>query len=242
MDTDIRVFNTLHLKVRFSLKPPLQFKLQAIIFDITTNKRFDMIIMFMILANMVVMALDQFQASDYYNRVLESFNLFFIAVFTAECMLKLFALRCYYFKEPWNLFDFVVVVLSIVGTILKEWIAKVFFSPTLLRVVRVVKIGRILRLVKGARGIRTLLFALAMSLPALFNICLLLFLVMFIYAIFGMSFFMNVKKRYGIDDVFNFSTFFKSFILLFQMCTSAGWDGVLAAIMDDTGIDAWRLD
>lgn len=195
-----------------------------------------MIIMFMILANMVVMALDQFQASEYYNRILESFNLFFIAVFTAECMLKLFALRYYYFKEPWNLFDFVVVVLSIVGTILKEWIAKVFFSPTLLRVVRVVKIGRILRLVKGARGIRTLLFALAMSLPALFNICLLLFLVMFIYAIFGMSFFMNVKKRYGIDDVFNFSTFFKSFILLFQMCTSAGWDGVLAAIMDDTGM------
>lgn len=185
--------------------------------------------------NMVVMALDQFQASEHYNRVLESFNLFFIAVFTAECMLKLFALRYYYFKEPWNLFDFVVVVLSIVGTILKEWIAKVFFSPTLLRVVRVVKIGRILRLVKGARGIRTLLFALAMSLPALFNICLLLFLVMFIYAIFGMSFFMNVKKRYGIDDTFNFSTFFKSFILLFQMCTSAGWDGVLAAIMDDSG-------
>lgn len=129
-----------------------------------------------------------------------------------------------------------MVILSIIGTILKEWIAKVFFSPTLLRVVRVVKIGRILRLVKGARGIRTLLFALAMSLPALFNICLLLFLVMFIYAIFGMSFFMNVKKRYGIDETFNFSTFFKSFILLFQMCTSAGWDGVLAAIMDDTGM------
>lgn len=176
-----------------------------------------MIIMIFIMMNMIVMALDQFQATEQYNRILESFNLFFIAIFTAECILKLFALRYYYFKEPWNLFDFTVVILSIVGTILKEWIAKVFFSPTLLRVVRVVKIGRVLRLVKGARGIRTLLFALAMSLPALFNICLLLFLVMFIYAIFGMSFFMHVKKRYGIDDTFNFSTFFKSFILLFQV-------------------------
>ena len=117
---------------------------------------------------------------------------------------------------------------------LKDLIAAYFVSPTLLRVVRVVKVGRVLRLVKGARGIRTLLFALAMSLPALFNICLLLFLVMFIYAIFGMSFFMNVKQRYGIDETFNFGTFFKSFILLFQICTSAGWDSVLAAIMDDT--------
>ena len=84
-----------------------------------------MIIMIFIMMNMVVMALDQFQASDQYNRVLESFNLFFIAVFTAECLLKLFALRYYYFKEPWNLFDFIVVILSIIGTILKEWIAKV---------------------------------------------------------------------------------------------------------------------
>jgi voltage-gated sodium channel type II alpha len=56
---------------------------------------------------------------------------------------------------------------------------------------------------------------------------------MFIYAIFGMSFFMNVKQRYGVDETFNFGTFFKSLILLFQMSTSAGWDGVLAAIMDE---------
>lgn len=73
-------------------------------------------------------------------------------------------------------------------------------SPTLLRVVRVFRVGRILRLVKSAKGIRTLLFSLAVSLPALFNIGLLLFLIMFIYAIFGMSFFMHV----WIDDIYNF--------------------------------------
>jgi len=83
--------------------------------------------------------------------------------------------------------------------------------------VRVAKVGRVLRLVKGAKGIRTLLFALAMSLPALFNICLLLFLVMFIFAIFGMSFFMHVKDKSGLDDVYNFKTFGQSMILLFQV-------------------------
>ena len=90
------------------------------------------------------------------------------------------------------------------GVLLSDLIEKYFVSPTLLRVVRVAKIGRILRLVKCARGIRTLLFALAMSMPALFNICLLLFLVMFIFAIFGMSFFMNVKLRGTLDEVYNF--------------------------------------
>ena len=43
-------------------------------------------------------------------------------------------------------------------------------SPTLLRVARVCRIGRILRLIKAAKGIRKLLFALIVSLPALFNI------------------------------------------------------------------------
>ena len=104
------------------------------------------------------------------------------------------------------------------------------------------KIGRVLRLVKGARGIRTLLFALAMSMPALFNICLLLFLVMFIFAIFGMSFFMTVKLRGTLDEVYNFQTFGQSMILLFQMSTSAGWDGVLNGIMDEKDCEPGERD
>lgn len=212
------------------------------IFDLTTNRMFDMAIMIFIVLNMTVMAMEHYQQSDLFESILERLNIFFIAVFTAECVLKIFALRWHYFKEPWNMFDFVVVILSILGTVLKDLIATYFVSPTLLRVVRVVKVGRVLRLVKGARGIRTLLFALAMSLPALFNICLLLFLVMFIYAIFGMSFFMNVKHRYGIDENFNFETFGQSMILLFQMCTSAGWSDVLAAIMDETDCEEPTID
>lgn len=110
-------------------------------------------------------------------------------------------------------------------------------SPTMLRVVRVFRVGRVLRLVKSAKGIRTLLFSLAVSLPALFNIGLLLFLVMFIYATFGMSFFMNVKHTGGLDDCFNFETFGRSLILLFQMSTSAGWDGTLSGIMNEEDCD-----
>lgn len=117
--------------------------------------------------------------------------------------------------------------------ILGEVIANFFVNPTLLRVVRVVRIGRILRLVKGAKGIRTLLFALAVSLPALFNIGLLLFLIMFIYSIFGMAFFAYVKKTAGLTDLFNFETFPNSMIVLFQMCTTAGWSSVYQALTND---------
>lgn len=116
---------------------------------------------------------------------------------------------------------------------LSEFEDSFFISPTLLRVIRVFRVGRVLRLVKSAKGIRTLLFSLAVSLPALFNIGLLLVLVMFIYAIMGMNFFMHAPQVAGLDDAFNFDTFLRSFILLFQMCTSAGWSDVMNGLIAD---------
>ncbi|XP_034641579.1 sodium channel protein type 2 subunit alpha-like isoform X2 [Trachemys scripta elegans] len=207
-------------------------KFQGLVFDFVTKQVFDISIMILICLNMVTMMIETDDQSDEMETILHRINLVFIVLFTGECVLKLISLRYYYFTIGWNIFDFVVVILSIVGMFLAKVIEKYFVSPTLFRVIRLARIGRILRLIKGAKGIRTLLFALMMSLPALFNIGLLLFLVMFIYAIFGMSNFAYVKREVGIDDMFNFETFGNSMICLFQITTSAGWDGLLAPILN----------
>ncbi|NXW94879.1 SCN2A protein, partial [Alopecoenas beccarii] len=207
-------------------------KFQGMVFDFVTKQVFDIGIMILICLNMVTMMVETDDQSKEMETILSRINLVFIILFTGEFVLKLISLRHYYFTIGWNIFDFVVVILSIVGMFLAEMIEKYFVSPTLFRVIRLARIGRILRLIKGAKGIRTLLFALMMSLPALFNIGLLLFLVMFIYAIFGMSNFAYVKREVGIDDMFNFETFGNSMICLFQITTSAGWDGLLAPILN----------
>uniref|UniRef100_A0A8C3VCK8 Sodium channel protein n=1 Tax=Catharus ustulatus TaxID=91951 RepID=A0A8C3VCK8_CATUS len=207
-------------------------KFQGMVFDFVTKQAFDISIMILICLNMVTMMVETDDQSEEMENILYWINLVFIVLFTGEFVLKLISLRHYYFTIGWNIFDFVVVILSIVGMFLAEMIEKYFVSPTLFRVIRLARIGRILRLIKGAKGIRTLLFALMMSLPALFNIGLLLFLVMFIYAIFGMSNFAYVKREVGIDDMFNFETFGNSMICLFQITTSAGWDGLLAPILN----------
>lgn len=74
-----------------------------------------MIIMLFIGLNMLIMALESYRQTEMTSMILERLNLFFIVVFSAECFLKVFALRLHYFKEPWNVFDFVVVILSIAG-------------------------------------------------------------------------------------------------------------------------------
>ncbi|NXC57520.1 SCN5A protein, partial [Aleadryas rufinucha] len=207
-------------------------KYQGFIFDVVSKQAFDVSIMILICLNMVTMMVETDDQSQEKVNILHKINMLFVAIFTGECMFKMLALRHYYFTNGWNIFDFVVVILSIVGTVLSDIIQKYFFSPTLFRVIRLARIGRILRLIRGAKGIRTLLFALMMSLPALFNIGLLLFLVMFIYAIFGMANFAYVKKEHGIDDMFNFQTFANSMLCLFQITTSAGWDGLLNPILN----------
>nr|XP_056717268.1 sodium channel protein type 1 subunit alpha isoform X1 [Euleptes europaea] len=207
-------------------------KFQGVVFDFVTKQVFDITIMILICLNMVTMMVETDDQSDEMEKILYRINMIFIVLFTGECVLKLISLRYYYFTIGWNIFDFVVVILSIVGMFLAEIIEKYFVSPTLFRVIRLARIGRILRLIKGAKGIRTLLFALMMSLPALFNIGLLLFLVMFIYAIFGMSNFAYVRREVGIDDMFNFETFGNSMICLFMITTSAGWDGLLAPMLN----------
>uniref|UniRef100_A0A8C1TJ83 Sodium channel protein n=1 Tax=Cyprinus carpio TaxID=7962 RepID=A0A8C1TJ83_CYPCA len=207
-------------------------KIQGMVFDFVTQQAFDISIMILICLNMVTMMVETDDQSEETDNILYWVNFIFIVAFTGEFVLKLFALRHYYFTNGWNVFDCVVVILSIVGMFLADLIEKYFVSPTLFRVIRLARIGRILRLIKGAKGIRTLLFALMMSLPALFNIGLLLFLVMFIFSIFGMSNFAYVKREVGIDDMYNFETFGNSMICLFMITTSAGWDGLLAPILN----------
>ncbi|NWV49315.1 SCN5A protein, partial [Daphoenositta chrysoptera] len=211
----------------------------GLLFDIVSHKAFDITIVIFICLNMIVMMAENNQKGT--KDVLNKINYFFVAVFTAECVIKILALRQYYFGSGWNVFDFSVVVLSIVSLGVSE-VFRTFFSPTVLRTLRLARIGRILRIIRQAKGIRTLLFALLMSLPALVNIGLLLFLIMFIYAIVGMANFACLHLEGGIDNIFNFQTFCGSILCLFQITTSAGWDSLLAPVLKQSETCALKLN
>lgn len=95
---------------------PFQWRPQAIVFELVTNKKFDMIIMLFIGLNMLTMTLDHYNQTAIFTLILDYLNMIFICIFSTECLMKIFALRYHYFVEPWNLFDVVVVVLSILST------------------------------------------------------------------------------------------------------------------------------
>ncbi|XP_063241050.1 sodium channel protein 60E-like [Bacillus rossius redtenbacheri] len=203
----------------------------AMFYDLSNSRRFEIAIFVLIFLNMLTMGIEHFNQPHAIFFVLEVSNAFFTTVFGLEALVKIIGLRYHYFTVPWNLFDFLLVVASILGILMEDIMIDFPVSPTLLRVVRVFRIGRILRLIKAAKGIRKLLFALVVSLPALFNIGALLALITFIYAIIGMSVFGHVKQQGALDDMVNFETFGRSMQLLFRLMTSAGWNDVLESLM-----------
>ncbi|XP_069172735.1 sodium channel protein 60E [Procambarus clarkii] len=208
-----------------------QHQYHALFYDIAVSRRFEISIFVLIFLNMVTMAIEHYHQSRTIAFTLEVFNALFTTIFGLEAIVKIIGLRHHYFTVPWNLFDFILVFASIMGILLQDVLTNFPISPTLLRVVRVFRIGRILRLIKAAKGIRKLLFALIVSLPALFNIGALLFLITFIYAIIGMAVFGHVQRKGALDDLVNFETFGNSMMLLFRLITSAGWNDVLDPLM-----------
>jgi len=92
-----------------------QNKFQGMVFDFVTKQAFDISIMILICLNMVTMMVETDDQSEDMENILYWINLVFIVLFTGEFVLKLISLRHYYFTIGWNIFDFVVVILSIVG-------------------------------------------------------------------------------------------------------------------------------
>ena len=71
--------------------------------------------MCVIVINMICMAVEYHNQPDELEDTLDYINQLFVAIFTMEFFFKLMAYRFYYFKQPWNVFDFVVVIISILG-------------------------------------------------------------------------------------------------------------------------------
>ena len=188
--------------------------------------------MALIFLNMLVMCLEHYDQSENFDSALTYLNHIFIGVFIIEFIMRFIALNFSYFKSKMNIFDFLILFLSIIGLIFEDFIKNYLsISPTILRVIRLVRFGRILHFFKATKEIQAILFALTRSFSALINIALLLFLIIFIYAIFGMNLFMDVGYSNDVlTEELNFQNIYRSVLTLFPLCTSGGWSVLLDSL------------
>jgi len=222
---------------------------------------FDNVIAGLIGANILVMSLswwelpalgvvaDSDAAADLqetpFNQGLEWANLCFTVIFAIEATLKLIGLGAkQYFDSKLNLFDFVVVAVSVIGTVIDFAAGDASAGlVSALMVFRVARVLRICRLALRFTGIRRLLQTLLFTLPAVLNVFMLLFLVIFIFTVLGMSFFgknpyatAEDHGHYGLyNEHANFRYFHIGFFMLFRMTTGESWNGIMHDCMQQSG-------
>ena len=138
-----------------------------------------------------------------------------IAIFAIEAFLKLTAHHpqmWHYFKDPWNSFDFVVLVVCLIpGS---------GFLPILARVLR------LLRVLSVIPSLKVLVVVLMRSLPGMFNIVLLTLVIFYVYGVAGHHLFAEV-------DPTHWRSLGISLLSLFRIVTLEDWTDIMYAAMDE---------
>ncbi|NXN07882.1 SCN5A protein, partial [Indicator maculatus] len=177
----------------------------------------DLTITLCIVLNTLFMALEHYKMTKEFDHMLYIGNLVFTGIFTAEMIFKIIALDpYYYFQQGWNIFDSIIVILSLMELGLS--------SMGNLSVLRSFRLLRVFKLAKSWPTLNTLIKIIGNSVGALGNLTLVLAIIVFIFAVvgmqlFGKSYLDNVKKISTTGNLprWHMNDFFHSFLIIFRI-------------------------
>uniref|UniRef100_A0A7M4EFE7 Voltage-dependent L-type calcium channel subunit alpha n=1 Tax=Crocodylus porosus TaxID=8502 RepID=A0A7M4EFE7_CROPO len=229
---------------RYIPKNPYQYQ----IWYVVTSSYFEYLMFFLILLNTICLGMQHYNQSDEMNHASDILNVTFTILFTVEMFVKLMAFKAKgYFGDPWNVFDFLIVIGSIIDVILSEIDTVLASSGGLyclsggcnsidnsrvsITFFRLFRVLRLVKLLSRGEGVRTLLWTFIKSFQALPYVALLIVMLFFIYAVIGMQMFGKVAMVDGtqINRNNNFQTFPQAVLLLFRCATGEAWQEILLA-------------
>lgn len=213
------------------------------------STHFEMLTGFVIVANTVMMALEQqYKGFDYGHEIrpsrftqtgsqawpgaeiaFEVADIVFNCLFLMELMLRLYTFRCQSFKMPWMWFDGTIVALGVLDTLADD--GGIGIDPTMARLVRLVRLVRLLKIFQSMSSFDSLFLlikAISASLHALVWSFLLLLVVqvssaLFLNQMLRDSLNDNTKDLEIRDRLFEyFGTFSRSMVTMFEI-TLSNW-------------------
>ena len=140
-----------------------------------------------------------------------------LVIFIAEALLKMVAASprvAGYFKDGWNIFDFLVIVFALIPA-----------TGQFAMIARLARLLRVLRLISTIRDLRLIVAALVRSIPSVGHVMMLMSIIVYIYAIMGYHLFHE-------NDPENWRNLGISLLTLFNIITLEGWTEVMDAAME----------
>ncbi|XP_077641409.1 voltage-dependent R-type calcium channel subunit alpha-1E isoform X2 [Lonchura striata] len=246
--------------------PQNRHTFQYRVWHFVVSPSFEYTIMAMIALNTVVLMMKYYSAPYTYELALKYLNIAFTMVFSLECVLKIIAFGFLnYFRDTWNIFDFITVIGSITEIILTDTKVKqgweqwavgwwwelpppsdplissqlVNTSSFNMSFLKLFRAARLIKLLRQGYTIRILLWTFVQSFKALPYVCLLIAMLFFIYAIIGMQVFGNIKldEESHINRHNNFRSFLGSLMLLFRSATGEAWQEIMLSCLEGKGCE-----
>ena len=140
-----------------------------------------------------------------------------LGVFIVEAALKMLALwprPQRYFRDGWNIFDFLIIVFALVPA-----------TGQFAMIARLARLLRVVRLISAIRDLRLIVAALVRSIPSVGHVMMLLSIVAYIYAIMGHHLFHE-------HDPAHWGTLGRSLLTLFNITTLDNWTQIMNAAME----------
>ncbi len=188
------------------------------------SRYFEPIIIAIIVANSVLLGLETSKTVEgRFGEQMRMGNQVALGIFVVEAIIKMVALapRSHrYFKDGWNVFDFIVIVAALIPT-----------TGQFAVIARLARLLRALRLISAVKELRLIISALVRSIPSVGHVSMLMGVIVYIYAIMGYHFF-------HAHDPENWGSLGLSLLTLFNIITLEGWIEVMAVAMELNGY-AW---
>ncbi|XP_072402636.1 muscle calcium channel subunit alpha-1 isoform X6 [Diabrotica undecimpunctata] len=190
------------------------------------SQTFYWLIIVLVFLNTGVLATEHYKQPQWLDDFQEYTNMFFIALFTIEMLLKMYSLGFQgYFVSLFNRFDCFVVI----GSIMEMILTNTHVMPPLgISVLRCVRLLRVFKVTKYWRSLSNLVASLLNSIQSIASLLLLLFLFIVIFALLGMQVF---GGRFNKDTEektrYNFDSFWQSLLTVFQILTGEDWNVVM---------------
>ncbi|EGR31257.1 hypothetical protein IMG5_114650 [Ichthyophthirius multifiliis] len=217
-------------KIKIKTKNTLQF-LQNKIRNLAESRVFLIFTTLVIIANTIVLSLDKYPIDNAYENRLELFNIIFTYIFAYEMCIKIIAFGLKgYFKDSFNIFDCILVFLSVIEIIFQQ--SGLFVTIAGFRSLR---LFRIIKLIKRLENLRFLLISIGKTLQQINNFLVLVILFIIVSSLLGMEFF-AYKIRFKDDLVnledgespdVNFDNFQNAFVCIFILLINENWNQIL---------------
>jgi len=147
------------------------------------------------------------------DNILQVFDLIFVTIFVIEILLKWYHGFILYWRNGWNIFDFLVVVISLFSPLLP-------ISGNAFRVLSFTKSFRLFRFWTVVSGVQIIVQVFIQALPDVANILMLLSIILLIFSIIGVTLFRDVLPDF-------FPTLQDSMFSMLIYLTQDGWASIL---------------